>query len=317
MMMVPEAWENQLDIDPKRRAFYEFHSMLMEPWDGPAALVFTDGGYVGATLDRNGLRPGRFLVTDDGLVVLASEIGVLDFPADRIVRKGRLRPGKMLLVDTAEGRIVEDDEIKAELAASQPWQEWLDAGRIHLAELPEREHITHTPASVDPAPAHLRLHRGGGAHPPHADGGDRRRTARRDGIRHADRRAQRAPAPALRLLHAAVRAGDEPAARLDPRRGRHLDEARPRPGAQPARRDPGARPPGRARLPDHRQRRAREDPPHHELRRTGRSERGAKLARVIRGLYRVDEGTEALAARLAAMCEEADRAIETARSSSC
>ena len=92
--------------------------MLMEPWDGPAALVFTDGGYVGATLDRNGLRPGRFLVTDDGLVVLASEIGVLDFPADRIVRKGRLRPGKMFLVDTAEGRIVEDDEIKAELAAS-------------------------------------------------------------------------------------------------------------------------------------------------------------------------------------------------------
>lgn len=148
MMMVPEAWENQVDIDPARKAFYEFHSMLMEPWDGPAALVFTDGTLVGATLDRNGLRPGRFLVTDDGLVVLASEIGVLDFPADRIVRKGRLRPGKMFLVDTAEGRIVEDDEIKAELAAAQPWQAWLDEGRIHLADLPEREHITHTPASV-------------------------------------------------------------------------------------------------------------------------------------------------------------------------
>jgi glutamate synthase (NADPH/NADH) large chain len=138
MMMVPEAWENQADIDPARRAFYEFHSMLMEPWDGPAALVFTDGAFVGATLDRNGLRPGRFLVTDDGLVVLASEIGVLDFPADRIVRKGRLRPGKMFLVDTVAGRIVEDDEIKAELAASQPWQEWLDAGRIHLSDLPDR-----------------------------------------------------------------------------------------------------------------------------------------------------------------------------------
>jgi len=148
MMMVPEAWENQVDIDPKRRAFYEFHSMMMEPWDGPAALVFTDGTLVGATLDRNGLRPGRFLVTDDGLVVLASEIGVLDFPADKIVRKGRLRPGKMFLVDTAAGRIVEDDEIKAELSAAQPWQDWLDAGRIHLADLPEREHITHTPASV-------------------------------------------------------------------------------------------------------------------------------------------------------------------------
>ncbi|MEO8095489.1 MAG: glutamate synthase large subunit, partial [Pseudolysinimonas sp.] len=148
MMMVPEAWENQVDIDPTRRAFYEFHSMLMEPWDGPAALVFTDGTLVGATLDRNGLRPGRFVVTDDGLVVLASEIGVLDFPPDRIVRKGRLRPGKMFLVDTVEGRIVEDDEIKAELAASEPWQDWLDEGRIHLADLPEREHITHTQASV-------------------------------------------------------------------------------------------------------------------------------------------------------------------------
>ncbi|MEO8263235.1 MAG: glutamate synthase central domain-containing protein, partial [Pseudolysinimonas sp.] len=148
MMMVPEAWENQVDIDPTRKAFYEFHSMLMEPWDGPAALIFTDGTLAGATLDRNGLRPGRFVVTDDGLVVLASEIGVLDFPADRIVRKGRLRPGKMFLVDTAEGRIVEDDEVKAQLAAGEPWQDWLDAGRIHLADLPEREHITHTPASV-------------------------------------------------------------------------------------------------------------------------------------------------------------------------
>lgn len=148
MMMVPEAWENQVDMEASRRSFYEFHSMMMEPWDGPAALVFTDGTLVGATLDRNGLRPGRFLVTDDGLVVLASEIGVLDFPAHKIVRKGRLRPGKMFLVDTAEGRIVEDDEIKTELAASEPWQDWLDAGRIRLADLPEREHITHTPASV-------------------------------------------------------------------------------------------------------------------------------------------------------------------------
>ena len=148
MMMVPEAWENQPDIDSRRRAFYEYHSLIMEPWDGPAALTFTDGTLVGATLDRNGLRPGRYLVTEDGLVVLASEIGVLDFPAHTIVRKGRLRPGRMLLVDTDEGRIVEDDEIKAELAASQPWQDWLDDGRINLADLPEREHITHTPASV-------------------------------------------------------------------------------------------------------------------------------------------------------------------------
>ncbi|WP_165064574.1 glutamate synthase large subunit [Marisediminicola senii] len=148
MMMVPEAYENQVDIDPARRDFYEYHSMLMEPWDGPAALVFTDGTLVGATLDRNGLRPGRYLVTDDGLVILASEIGVLDIDPSRVVRKGRLRPGKMFLVDTAEGRLIEDDEIKGQLAAAEPWGEWLDAGRINLKDLPEREHIVHTPASV-------------------------------------------------------------------------------------------------------------------------------------------------------------------------
>jgi glutamate synthase (NADPH/NADH) large chain len=149
MMMVPEAYENQTDVDPARRAFYEYHSMMMEPWDGPAALVFTDGTLVGATLDRNGLRPGRYLVTDDGLVVLASEIGVLpDIDQSKVVRKGRLRPGKMFLVDTAQGRIIEDDEVKAELAAAEPWGQWLDEGRVHLKDLPEREHIVHTPASV-------------------------------------------------------------------------------------------------------------------------------------------------------------------------
>ena len=148
MMMVPEAYENQADVDPDRRAFYEYHSMLMEPWDGPAALVFTDGSLVGATLDRNGLRPGRYLVTDEGLVVLASEIGVLDIEPSRVVRKGRLRPGKMFVVDTEQGRIIEDDEIKAELAAAEPWAEWLEAGRIALKDLPQREHIVHTPASV-------------------------------------------------------------------------------------------------------------------------------------------------------------------------
>ncbi|MDI2098095.1 glutamate synthase large subunit [Ruicaihuangia caeni] len=148
LMMVPEAWENQTALPPAQRAFYEFHSMLIEPWDGPAALTFTDGALVGATLDRNGLRPGRFLVTDDGLVVLASEAGVLDIDPATIVRKGRLQPGRMFLVDTEAGRIIEDEEIKAQLAASAPWSEWLDAGRIRLQDLPEREHIVHTTASV-------------------------------------------------------------------------------------------------------------------------------------------------------------------------
>jgi glutamate synthase (NADPH/NADH) large chain len=117
MMMVPEAWENQSDFAQNRRDFYEFHSMIMEPWDGPAALVFTDGNLVGATLDRNGLRPGRYIVTDDDLVVLASEIGVIDIDPAKVVRKGRLRPGNMFLVDTAAGRIIEDSEIKDGLAA--------------------------------------------------------------------------------------------------------------------------------------------------------------------------------------------------------
>ncbi|MFJ1995888.1 glutamate synthase large subunit [Streptomyces asiaticus] len=148
LMMVPEAWENHPSMDPARRAFYQYHSTMMEPWDGPACVTFTDGVQVGAVLDRNGLRPGRYWVTDDGLVVLSSEVGVLDIDPAKVVRKGRLQPGRMFLVDTAEHRIIEDDEIKAELAAEQPYGEWLEAGLIDLADLPEREHIVHTHASV-------------------------------------------------------------------------------------------------------------------------------------------------------------------------
>ncbi len=148
MMMVPAAYEKQPDIDPKLRAFYDFHSMQMEPWDGPAALIFTDGTLVGATLDRNGLRPGRWTETTDGLIVIGSETGVLDFEPARIKRRGRLRPGRMFLVDTAARRIVEEDEITQQLAELEPWQEWLDKGRVRLSELPEREHIVHPIASI-------------------------------------------------------------------------------------------------------------------------------------------------------------------------
>ncbi len=148
LMMIPEAWENHTSMDPARRAFYQFHAALMEPWDGPACVTFTDGTQIGAVLDRNGLRPGRFWVTDDGLVVLASEVGVLDIPPARVVRKGRLQPGRMFLVDTAEGRIIEDEEIKAQLASDAPYDEWLHAGLIHLEDLPEREHVVHTHESV-------------------------------------------------------------------------------------------------------------------------------------------------------------------------
>lgn len=148
LMMIPEAWENHEEMEPSRRAFYEFHSTFMEPWDGPACVTFTDGSLIGAVLDRNGLRPGRYSVTDDGLVVLASESGVLDLDPTRVVRKGRLQPGRMFLVDTEHGRIVSDDEVKASLASQHPYDEWLHAGLIHLDDLPEREHIVHTAASV-------------------------------------------------------------------------------------------------------------------------------------------------------------------------
>lgn len=148
LMMIPEAWENHAEMEPRRRAFYEFHASLMEPWDGPACVAFTDGTVIGAVLDRNGLRPSRWWRTADDLVVLASEVGVLDVDPADVVAKGRLQPGRMFLVDTAKGRIVEDGEIKAELAAEHPYGEWLHAGQVHLADLPPREHQAASHASV-------------------------------------------------------------------------------------------------------------------------------------------------------------------------
>ena len=148
LMMIPEAWENNPAMDPGRRAFYEFHTALMEPWDGPACVNFTDGTIIGAVLDRNGLRPGRWWRTSDGLVVLGSESGVLDLDPSTIVAKGRLQPGKMFLVDTARGEIMSDADVKAELAAEHPYGEWLHAGLVHLEDLPEREHVVFTHESV-------------------------------------------------------------------------------------------------------------------------------------------------------------------------
>ena len=148
LMMIPEAWENHASMPDNRRDFYAFHASLMEPWDGPACVTFTDGHQVGAVLDRNGLRPSRYWVTKDGLVVLASEVGVLDIPEDEIARKGRLQPGKMFLVDIEAGRIIEDEEIKDELANSAPYGEWLHAGMIKLVDLPAREHIVYPHRSV-------------------------------------------------------------------------------------------------------------------------------------------------------------------------
>jgi glutamate synthase (NADPH/NADH) large chain len=148
LMMIPEAWENATTMDPKRRAFYEFHSTLMEPWDGPASVVFSDGTKVGAVLDRNGLRPSRYWVTEDGLVVLASEAGVLDLDPATVTQKGRLEPGKIFLVDVEAHRIITDDEVKSALANEHPYDEWLHAGLIRFENLQEREHVVHSHASV-------------------------------------------------------------------------------------------------------------------------------------------------------------------------
>src|SRR5215472_12628618 len=136
-MLIPEAWAGNPDMKAEKRAFYEYHACVMEPWDGPAAIAFTDGRVIGATLDRNGLRPGRYVVTHDGLVVMASEAGVLDVPAEQVKRKGRLQPGKMFLVDTVEGRIISDKEIKQSLAARQPYGRWLEENQITIDQLPE------------------------------------------------------------------------------------------------------------------------------------------------------------------------------------
>src|SRR5947209_8495165 len=139
MMMVPEAYAARAEVSDELRGFYAFHECLTEAWDGPAAISFTDGRVIGATLDRNGLRPGRWLETRDGWVVLASETGVLDIPPEDVVRKGRLQPGKLFLVDLERGRIVPDQEIKREVATQRPYAEWFEREHVRLADLPPRE----------------------------------------------------------------------------------------------------------------------------------------------------------------------------------
>ncbi|MDP6012619.1 MAG: glutamate synthase large subunit [Alphaproteobacteria bacterium] len=138
MLLIPEAWSGNTLMDPKLRAFYEYYAALMEPWDGPAAIAFTDGRQIGATLDRNGLRPARYVVTDDDHVIMASEVGVLSVPEESIVHKWRLQPGKMLLIDFDEGRIISDDEIKTTFSEKHPYQEWLDITQFKLEDLDER-----------------------------------------------------------------------------------------------------------------------------------------------------------------------------------
>src|ERR1700692_542528 len=151
MMMIPEAWEQHALMDDNRRAFYEYHAAMMEPWDGPAAIAFTDGRQIGAPLDRNGLRPARYIITDDDLVIMASEAGVLPIPEEKITRKWRLQPGKMLLIDLEEGRIIDDEEIKRKLAAEHPYEAWLKATQYKLEDLPEAPEAALPAVSNDPS----------------------------------------------------------------------------------------------------------------------------------------------------------------------
>ena len=235
MMMIPEAWEQHTEMDARRRAFYEYHAAMMEPWDGPAAMVFTDGRQIGATLDRNGLRPARYIVTDDDLVVMASETGVLPIAENRIVKKWRLQPGKMFLIDFEQGRIVDDEELKNQFASAKPYRQWIDSVRIKLEDLPQgpaRGRVRGEPAR---SPAGLRLHAGRHQVPDEPDGAGRRGRHRLDGQRLAARGAVGQEQAALQLLQAAVRAGHEPADRSDPRIDRDVAGLVHRPQARPAR----------------------------------------------------------------------------------
>ena len=241
MMLVPEAYEGDRSIDPARRAFYQYHSGLLEPWDGPASLVFCDGIRIGAMLDRNGLRPGRYVVTHDNLVVLASEVGVLPIPPEAIRLSGRLQPGKIFLVDLAVGRIIGDEELKESICRAQPYGLWLEKHQINLGDLPEPAAVPRC-QSRHPAgpPAGIRLHPGG--HPPHppAHGPGRQGAGLEHGYGYSAGGAQPAQPDLAQLLQAALRPGDQPADRPDPREGCHEHRVAPGFRAEPARRIPGA-----------------------------------------------------------------------------
>ena len=227
MMMIPEAWQNDAQMSEGKRAFYHFHSCMMEPWDGPASIAFTDGIRIGAVLDRNGLRPSRYTVTKDGLVVMASETGVLDIAPQNVALKGRLQPGRMFLVDTSLGRIVQDEEIKNSMAARRPYRTWLDANLVALESLPEandtpRRRLLRGQRAAEAA-AIVWLYDRGSQNAPRADGHQRPGAGRLDGHRHSARRPLEQIPAALQLLQAIVRAGDESADRSDSRGTGDLD----------------------------------------------------------------------------------------------
>ena len=246
MMMIPEAWAGNPLMSEERRAFYEYHAALMEPWDGPAAIAFTDGRQIGATLDRNGLRPARYLVTSDDRIVMASEMGVLKIPEEQIVTKWRLQPGKMLLVDLEQGRLIPDDEIKADLAESHPYRDWLDRTQIVLEELPDAP-VTGVRSNL---PLLDRQQAFGYTQEdisilmtPMAATGEE--AIGLDGQRHADLGAVGQAEAAVHLLQAELCAGHQPADRSDPRGAGDEPRLDHRAAAEPVRpQGPAPRPSG-------------------------------------------------------------------------
>ena len=259
LMMIPEPWAGHESMSAELKAFYEYHSSLMEPWDGPASIAFTDGSVIGAVLDRNGLRPSRYYVTKDDLVIMASEVGVLDIPPENILIKERLHPGRIFLIDTVQGRIVSDDEIKKRpgagaavrgVAQGEPGRHRGSAGGAVSAASQPRNRAA--------AAADLRLHGRGSAPAARADGRQGRRSGRLDGHRRGARGALGSSAAAVRLLHAGLRAGHQSAARRDPRAAGDGDGIDDRPGRQPARSASRVVPPDRDQVSGDRQRPARE-----------------------------------------------------------
>ncbi len=235
MMLVPEAFEGRDDMSDELKAFYAFHACFMEPWDGPAAVAFTDGRVIGATLDRNGLRPGRWLETKDGWVIVGSESGMLDIEPGNVARRGRLAPGKLFLVDVEQGRIVPDSEVKGDIAGAQALRRLVRTGR-RARRRPARARLdAGVRRHARRPPARVRLERRGPAVDPRPDGARRRRADRLDGQRPRAGDALGQVAAAVRLLQAALRAGDQPADRPDPRVDRDVALERGRPGGQPAR----------------------------------------------------------------------------------
>ncbi len=259
-MLMPEAFQGRPELPQEVKDFYAYHAALIEPWDGPAAVVFSDGKVVGATLDRNGLRPGRWLETHDGWVVLASETGVFKVSDENVKAKGRLRPGKLFLVDLEAERVVPDEEIKRQLAERRPYGEWL-RDRVGAPRGPPRAQPARAArgAAARP-PARLRLVGGGPAGDPRADGRHGGRAERLDGQRPRPRRDVRRAALALLVLQAAVRPGHEPGDRPDPRVRRDEPRGGDRPRDQPARRDARPLPPARHAAADPAQQRAGEAP---------------------------------------------------------